>query len=52
MFATTLSDSKSLNSNMERECDSDGNYRAFMAITSVDSKDNLSNLVNELSELC
>ena len=48
MFATTLSDSESSNSNKEGECDSDRNYRAFMAITSVDSRNNLSNLVNEL----
>ena len=49
VFATTLSDSKS--SDTERECDSEGNYRAFMAITSVDSKDDLSNLVDELGDL-
>ena len=36
VFATTLSDSKSLNSNVEGECDSEGNYKAFMAIASVD----------------
>ena len=50
VFATTLSDSKSSNSDTEGECDSEGNYRAFMAITSVDSKDDLSNLVNELGD--
>ena len=50
VFATTLSDSKSSNSNTEGECDSEGNYRAFMAITSIDSKDDLSNLVNELGD--
>ena len=49
VFATTLSDSKS--SDTEGECDSEGNYRAFMAITSVDSKDDLSNLVDELGDL-
>ena len=38
------------NSDTEGECDSGGNYRAFMAITSVDSKDDLSNLVDELGE--
>ena len=32
VFATTLSDSDSSNSNTEGECDSEGNYRAFMAI--------------------
>lgn len=48
MFATTLSDFESSNSVAEGECDNDGNYMAFMAITSIDSKDNLRNLVNEL----
>ena len=50
VFATALSDSESSNSNTEGECDSEGNYRAFMAITSVDSKDELSNLVDELGD--
>ena len=36
---------------MEGECDSEGNYRAFMEITSVDLKDDLSNLVDELGDL-
>ena len=51
VFATTLSDSESSNSKTEGECDSEGNYRAFMAITSIDSKDDLSNLVDELGDL-
>ena len=51
VFATTLSDSETSNSNTEGECDSEGNYRAFMAITSVDSKDDLSNLVEELGNI-
>ena len=51
VFATTLSDSESSNSNMEGVCDIEGNYRAFMAITSIDSKDDLSNLVDELGDL-
>nr|XP_023915748.1 uncharacterized protein LOC112027301 [Quercus suber] len=50
VFAITLSNSKSSNSNMDGECDSEGNYRAFMAIISVDSKDDLSKLVDELSD--
>ena len=37
VFATTLSDFESSNSDMEGECDSEG-YRAFMEITSIDSK--------------
>ena len=48
MLATTLSDSESSNSDAEEECDSEGKYSAFMAITTVDSKDELSNLVDEL----
>ena len=51
VFATTLSDSKSLNSNVEGECDSEGNYKAFMAIASVDSNDDFSNLVDELGNI-
>ena len=48
VLTTTLSDSKSSNSNSEEACDGDGNYSAFMSITSVDSKDELSDLVEEL----
>ena len=48
VFATTLSDSKSSNSDAEGECNSEGNYSTFMAITTVNSRDDLSNLVNEL----
>ena len=51
VFATTLSDSESSNSDTEGECDSEGNYRAFMAIASIDSKDYLSNLVDELGNI-
>ena len=51
MFATTLSDFESSNSDTEGECDSEGNYRAFMTIASVDSKNDLSNLVEELDDL-
>ncbi|KAL4626669.1 hypothetical protein ACB092_05G113800 [Castanea dentata] len=50
VFPTTLSDSKNSNLDTKGECDSDGNYRAFMAITSVDSKDDLSNLVDKLGD--
>ena len=48
VFATTLSDSESSNSNAEGECDSKGNYSAFMAITIVDFRDELSDLADEL----
>ena len=51
VFATTLSDSDSSNSDTGGECDSEGNYRAFMTIASVDSKNDLSNLVYELGDL-
>ena len=48
VFATTLSDLKSSNSNAEGECDSDGDYLAFMVITTIDSRDELSELVDDL----
>ena len=51
VFATTLSDSDSSSSDMEGECDSEGNYRAFMTIAFVDSKNDLSNFVDELGDL-
>ena len=51
VFATTLSDFESSNSDTEGECDSEGNYRAFMTIASIDSKNDLSNLVEELGDL-
>ena len=51
VFATTLSDSDSSNLDTEGECDSEGNYRAFMTIASIDSKNDLSNLVDELGDL-
>ena len=51
VFATTLSDFDSSNSDTEEECDSEENYRAFMTIASVDSKNDLSKLVDELGDL-
>ena len=48
MFATTLSDLESSNSDAEGKCDSEGNYSTFMAIIAVDSTDDLSDLVDEL----
>ena len=48
VYATTLSDSKSSNSDAKGECDSEGTYSAFMAIITVDSRDELNNLVDEL----
>ena len=51
VFTTTQSDSDGSNSDTEGECDSEGNYRAFMTIASVDSKNDLTSLVDELGEL-
>ena len=51
VFAITLSDSDSSNSDTKGECDNEGNYRAFMTIASVDSKNDLSNLVDELGNV-
>ena len=51
VFATTLSDSDSSNSDTEGKRGSEGNYRAFMTIAFVDSKNDLSNLVKELGDL-
>ena len=51
MFASTLSNSNSSNSNTEGECYSEGNYRAFITIASIDSKNDFSKLVDELGDL-
>ena len=37
VLTTTLSDSESSSSDLEDSCDGDGNYFAFIAITSMDS---------------
>ena len=50
MYATTLSDSDSSNSDSEESCDEEGNYSAFMTIALVQSLDDLSVLVEELGE--
>ena len=50
MYATTLSDSDSSNSDSEESCDGEGNYSAFMTIAHVESTDDLSKLVEELEE--
>ena len=47
VFATTLGDLESSNSDVEEERDKEGNYSAFMAITVIDSRDELSDLVDE-----
>ena len=48
VFATTLSDSNSSNSDLEESCGREGNYSAFMTIAPMDSSDDLSTLVEKL----
>ena len=50
MYATTLSESDSSNSDSEESCDEKGNYSAFMTIAHVESSDELNLLVQELGE--
>ena len=50
VFATTLSDTDSSNSDSKESCDREGNYSAFMTIAPVDSSEDLSTLVEELGE--
>ena len=50
VFATTLSDLDSSNSDSEESCDGEGNYSAFMTIAPVDSSEDLNALVEELDE--
>ena len=50
MYATTLSDSDSFNSDSDESCDGEGNYSAFMTIAYVESLKDLNFLVQELGE--
>ena len=50
VYATTLSDTDSSNSDSEESCDGEVNYSAFMTITPMQSSDDLSVLVEELGE--
>ena len=50
MYAITLSDSDSSNSDSEESCDEEGNYSTFMTIDHVKSLEDLSLLVEELGE--
>ena len=50
MYATTLSDSESSNSDSEESYDKEGNYSAFMIITHVESLNELNLPVQELGE--
>ena len=45
MYATTLSDSDSSDSESEESCDGEGNYSAFMTIAHVESSDELNLLI-------
>ena len=50
MYATTVSDLDSSNSDSDESCDGEGNYSAFMAIAHVESSKDLNLLVQELGE--
>ena len=50
VYATTLSDSDSSNSDSGESCDGEGNYSAFMTITHVESSKDLNLLMQELWE--
>ena len=50
VYATTLSDSDSSNSDSDESCDEEGNYSAFMTIAHVESSEDLNLLVQELGE--
>ena len=50
MYATTLSESNSSNSDSEESCDKEGNYSTFMTIAHVKSSDEFNLLVQELGE--
>ena len=50
MYAATLSDTDSSNSDSEESCDREGNYSTFMAIAPVQSPNDLSTLVEEYGE--
>ena len=50
VYATTLSDSNSSNSESEESYDREGNYSAFMIIAHVESSEDLNLLVQELGE--
>ena len=50
VYATTLSDTDSSNSDLEESCDEEENYSAFMTIAPVQSSDDLNVLVEEIGE--
>ena len=50
VYATTLSNLDSSNSDSDESCDGEGNYSAFMDIAHVKSSEDLNLLVQELGE--
>ena len=50
VYAITLSDLDSSNSDSDESCDGEGNYSAFMAIAHVESSEDLNLLLQELGE--
>ena len=48
VYAMTLSDTDSSDSESEESCDGEGNYSAFMTIAHVESSDELNLLVREI----
>ena len=50
MYATTLSDSDSSNSDSDETCDEEENYSAFMTIAHIESSEDLNLLMQELGE--
>ena len=50
VYATTLSDTNSSNSDLEESYNREGNYSAFMTIAPVQSSNDLNMLVEELGE--
>ena len=51
VYATTLSDSNSSNSDSDESCDGEGNYSAFMAIAHVESSEDLNCLYKNLGNI-
>ena len=50
VYATTVSDSNSSNSDFDESYDEEGNYSTFMTIAHVESSEDLNLLVQELGE--
>ena len=50
VYATTLSDFDSSDSDSDESCDGEGNFSAFMTIAPIDSSDDLGVLVKELGK--